>query len=313
MNDYKIIKKVFNLAHYDFTNNFTKWLSIAGLHAIMISIFFCAFCCVTSDYDVTFWGWPPNILFDWTNKFYGLIVENISYLKVGVTSFVFLGCLILLPLVILQNCLDLAFDSSMRGFSIGGIRVSYFVVMILTNGLTLLFLQIMSCLIIFAILYCMQTSFVLNIFIIRFFMLIVGCLVLYCMQISYFLRMHILEYKKGIWQSSKEVGQMITGKLLFLCKILLFQVLMGSSIFVFLYLFFGVFIKILMPIVLWFFNVCSLPIEPLFILMMYNFFYVWAYILLYAWICLIIAHVYRQLICPPVDTISCPSCQSCEK
>ena len=75
----------------------------------------------------------------------------------------------------------------------------------------------------------------------------------------------------------------------------------------------GAVIKFLMRFILWFLNIFSLSAGPLFIAMMYNFFYVWAYVLLYAWVCLVLAHVYRQLICPPVENASCESCSSYEK
>ncbi len=60
MHDQKLIKKIFNLAWYDFGNNFNNLLSITGLHAIIISVLFCALCFVTSNYQVSLWGWTPN-------------------------------------------------------------------------------------------------------------------------------------------------------------------------------------------------------------------------------------------------------------
>lgn len=313
MNDQKLIKKIFSLAYYDFSNNFTRWLSIVGLHAIIISIIFYSLCFVTSDYDVTYWGWAPNIIFDWTNKLYNLILGDAPTWMLGGMSLVLVTGVILLPLVIIQNCLDLAFDSSMRGYSMNSVVFSYIGAMIIGNGLLLLFMQLISSVVIFAMLYWMQASLIMNSFAIKAFMLVMSWFILYFMQKAYFLSMHILEYKVGIWQSCKEVHCMLIGKFLFLSKILFLQIFTGICVLTMLYLCLGTVIGLIMPIIVWIFTVLQLSIEPVFIYMMYNFFYLWAYILLYAWVCLVAAHVYRQLVCPPADNVACSSCQSCEK
>ncbi len=308
MNDQRIIKKIFNLSYYDFSNNFTNWFSITGLLAVAIMIMFCSFCCVTSDYSISSWGWFPNILFDWTNKFYGLAVEGTSTLMFGITSLVLLVSAIILPLVVIQNALDLAFDSSMSGFSLHSLTCAYVGAMILTNSLLMLCMQLISCVIVFAILFFMQMSFSMDAFIVKVFMAMVSCFVLYFMQQIYFLGMHLLEYKKGIIQSSKDVCVMVAGKTLFLCKVLVLQVSITTAAVIVLYFALGRVIKIILPMILWFFKILQLRVESIFIAMMYNFFYAWAYLLLYGWICLVTAHVYRQLICPPVENASCSSC-----
>ena len=314
MKNQKLIKKIFNLAYYDFSNNFTNWLSIAGLHAIIISIVFCGLSFVTSDYAVTNWGWAPNILFDWTNKFYSLIVDDVPGWMLGVSSLILISGIIILPLVVIQNALDLAFDSSMSGFSFNHTIVfSYVGAMIFCNTILLLFMQLMSCIAIFMMLYFMQASFAMDALIVKMCMLIMSCLVLYFMQLTYLLSMHILEYKKTIWQSCKELRQMISHKIAFLSKILLLQALIASCVVAVLYLCLGAVITIIMPMILWFFVTMQLHVEPIFILLVQNFFYLWLYVLLYAWMCLVTAHVYRQLVCPPVENASCSSCQSCPK
>jgi hypothetical protein len=206
MNDQKLINKILNLSLYYFSNNFTSWLSITGLHAIIISILFCGLCYVTSDYAVAYWGWAPNIIFDWTTKFYSLILKDIPSWMLGVTSLALMVGMLLLPLVVIQNALDLAFDSSMSGFSITGPIFSYIGAMLLCNAVVLFFMQFVSCVAIFAMLYLMQTSLAMNAFVVQSCMLLMSCLVLYFMQLTYLLSMHILEYKKGIWQSCKELS-----------------------------------------------------------------------------------------------------------
>ncbi len=313
MNDQKSIKKIFSLAYYDFSNNFTQWLSISGLLAIIVSILFCGLCCVTSDYSAMYWGWAPHVILDWTSKFYGLMLSDIPGWLCGLTSIAVLTSLILLPVIIIRNSLDLAFDSSMRGFSLQGSILSYAGAVIVGNGLLLCCMQLMSSVFIFIMLYLMQTNFVINAFVIQSCKLCMSFFIVYYLQITYLLRMHILEYKKGIWQSCKDVTAMISGKMLFLSKILLLQSLFAIFVFAMLYFCFGMVIKVIMPIILWFFNVLQLEVQPILMQMMFNFFYAWSYILLYAWTCLVLAHVYRQLVCPPVDNVSCPSCTSCEK
>ncbi len=312
MNDQKLIKKIISLAYYDFNNNFSKWLSISGLHAIIIAIIFCGLCFVTSDYTAMYWGWAPNIIVDWTSKLYGVMLNDIPSWMLAVTVATVATGLIMLPLVIIRNALDLAFDSAMRGFSVQGSIISYLGAMVVCNGLLLCSMQLISSIFIFLMLYLMQTSFGVYAFVIQSCMLCMSFLVLYYMQITYLLSMHILEYQKGILQSCKDICAMISGKVLFLCKILLLQCLIASSVLALLYFCFGTVIKIIMPMIVWFFDVLQLEVQPILIQMLCNFFYAWAYILLYAWMCLVLAHVYRQLICPPIDNASCPSCTSCE-
>ncbi|MDP3788148.1 MAG: hypothetical protein Q8Q60_02375 [Candidatus Chromulinivorax sp.] len=313
MNDQKLIKKILNLAYYDFSNNFTRWLSISGLYAIIIAILFCGLCFVTSDYTAMYWGWAPNIILDWTSKLYGLILGDTPTWMLGLMSIVVITSLMLLPMIIIQNALDLAFDSSMRGFSLQGSIFSYIGAMVASNSLLLCSMQLISSIFIFIMLYLMQTSFGIYAFVIQSCMLCMSFLIVYYIQVTYLLSMHILEYKKGIWESCKEVFAMISGKVLFLSEILLLQCFIAACVCVMLYFCLGAVITIIMPIILWFFDTLQLTVQPLLMQMMFNFFYAWSYILLYAWMCLVLAHVYRQLVCPPVDNISCPSCTSCEK
>jgi len=312
MNDQKLIKKILKLSHYDLSNNFTNWFSITGLLAIIIMLMFCGLCYVTSDYATSYWGWLPNMLFDWTYKIYGLIAEDVSTWMVGAASLVLITAGIMFPLVLIQNALDLAFDSSMSGFSLHSLTFAYIAATILSNGFLMLFVRLISSLLVFVIFFFMQTNFSMDALIVKAFMAIVSCSVIYFMQQSYFLGMHILEYKKGIVQSCKDLFAMVAGKTLFLCKILLLEVTITVTAIVLLYFSLGRVIKLLLPMILWFFERLQLHVEPVFIAMMYNFFYTWAYLLLYAWICIVTAHVYRQLVCPPVDNATCSSCQSCE-
>ncbi|MBV8660802.1 MAG: hypothetical protein JO129_01490 [Candidatus Dependentiae bacterium] len=312
MNDQKMIKKIFSLSRYDFINNFTNWISITGFHAVILSIIFCFLCYATQDYNISYWGWAPNIVLDLISKFYFLI--NSSSLVTIIVGALTISFILLTPLIIIQNSLDLAFDSSMQGLFIRNTHIgSYFAVIILSNILLLLFMKLLSYFTIFAMLYFMQTSYILNIFFIRFFVLATTFIIIYFKQMIYFLAMHVLEYKKDILLSCKEIYQMVSGKFLFLSKILLVQMLIVACALIALYVSLETFVSVIVPFILWFFDLFQLSVVATFVYMLYNFFYVWAYLLLYVWICLVIAHVYRQLACPPVGTMSCPTCKSCDK
>ncbi len=200
----------------------------------------------------------------------------------------------------------------MRGFSIAGLVFSYVGAMILGHGILLLFMQFMSGVAIFSILYFMQTTVIMHLFVIRFIMFMIAALILYFMQLTYFLSMHILEYKQNIWQSCKEVYQMISDKFLFLSKILFLQILISISVLSFFYIGLSRVVTFFAGVIAWPFNLFAIDLSLIFIYMVHNFFYAWAYLLLYAWVCLVWAHVYRQLNCPPTENPSCASCKSCE-
>lgn len=316
MNNQKLMKKIFSLARYDFNNNLSKWLTISCLQAVIMTIIFCGLCYITSDFDVVSWKWAPNVLFDSSNKLYNLMSGELPVWMLGITLLVIAICGVLLPLVTLQNSLDLAFDSSMSGFSINSYYslYNYLAAMLIFNGLFLALVQLVSGFCIIMLFYVMQGHYQIHLASLNCCMFIISCLFLYGMQMNYLLSMHILEYKKNLWESCKEFYAMIQGKLFFLSKILVWQLCGVIIAITALYLFFGIAITfITIPLITWMINVLQLAIEPVFITMLHNFFYLWAYALFYAWICLVIAHVYRQLICPPLDTIACPSCTSCEK
>ena len=313
MNDQKLIKKIFNLSYYDFSNNFTNWFSLAGLLAVTMSLLFCGLCYISSDYSISSWAWMPNIFFDWMHKLFGFLMQAPMNAIIADVRLLFIAFFMMFPLVVTQNALDLAFDSSMSGFSLHNVTAPYLGAIILCNTALMLFLKLVSSVIVFFILYCMQTSFVMNAVMVKICMILLGLFGAYIVQLTYFYSMHVLEYKKGIWQSYKDLVAMIHGKTWFLMKILLLQLSLVLAATIVLYVSLGHVIKVIMPMLLWFFERLQLRIEPIFVAMMHNFFYAWAYLLLYAWVCLVTAHAYRQLICPPIGNPTCASCQSCEK
>lgn len=316
MNDIKTIKKIFSLTHYDFMNNLHSWLSITGLHAIAYILIFGLICTFIGDFDISYWAWIANLFFDWKDKFYELFYCNQLHRLYLIELFglnLFLLHFFLFPVVLFQNALDLAFDSSMRGMSIRSIPVNYIIG--LTSALFFLlgFHELVNFFVMHGFIYLIYNKILLNDFFIYFAWGLQIFLYTYIFQLLYIFVLHLLEYKKTIFESVKEFDAMIVGKKFFLMKILILQILVTVTSLVVFYLFLGAIIKIIMPFFIWIFGLFSISVAPIFICMVYNFFYLWAYLLLFAWISLVTAHLYRQLVCPPIENIACSSCTSCEK
>jgi hypothetical protein len=313
MHDKKLIKKIFNLARYDFIQNFNNWVSITGLLAAMTMVIVGLICCVTKNYDLHVWKLPMTLFADIQTVFARLIAclpqisslfEQELLLQIVSYSLAFCGDLFFayLFVVVVQNCLDLAFDSAMSGFSINCDR--FYVVFVSWFAVTTLIAS--------ELFNYGKTSFFDYV---AFNYFLIACLIitiLYCSQILYVISMHQLEYKKGYVQSCKEVFQMAHDNML-LCKILGLQIFAGTisiaGIYFLLDSVMGVFIRCMV----WPLNMLQIITTPTLILFLSNFFYAWAYLMVYAWICLVWAHLYRQLVCPPVDNPSCLSCKSCPK
>jgi len=318
MNDQKAIKKILSLARYDFIQNLGNWFSITGLLAVVLLLVFCGLCVVLSDYDVSYWGKISNLFFDWGFKLSDLIAYDIAYGFMGLILLIVTVAVLFFPLVSMQNSLDLAFDSSMRGLSVTGPIISYVFMMI---GTSLLVLSILFGLSYFGFFVGIQylMLFLQNYmhtsisFLLRVIEFTIYGIIFYIIQIQYMAMMHILEYKKSIWESYQELFSMISGKLKFLGKMLCIQTFIVTCVLAFLYYCLGFVIAAIMPIIIWMFDMLHVSLEPIIIYMMYNFFYLWAYLLLYSSVCLVRAHMYRYLVCPPVENVTCQSCNSCSK
>lgn len=322
MNDIKKIKKIFNLTHYDFINNLHSWLSITGLQAIIYIIFFIGICAVLNNFDMSYWESIPNLLFDWQDKLYELFychqVDSFYQMKIFCLD-LFLIQFFLFPVVVLENALDLAFDSLMRGMSIRLIPVHYIIGLTLALIFVLAIYQFVRLSIMHGCMYLVYNKGLLilckifcNDFFIYFGYGLQIFLYAYLLQLLYIFVMHLLEYKKNIIISGKEFYEMIQGKKIFLIKILVLQLVITVISLTFFYFFLGFIIKIIMPFFTLIFKLLSISVAPAFIFMMSNFFYTWAYLLLFSWISLFTAHIYRQLVCPPIDNLACLSCTSCK-
>lgn len=309
---HKIIKKIYQLSWYDFNQNFNTWFTITGLHAVVVMCLFAGLTFLTADYALELWSWLPNLFFDFQIKMAYLSMQDLPLvIKIGV-GLLFLFIIKSLAIIVIQNSLDLSFDCSMRGYAIHDVIFSQIGLMLLSNSvLFFALLHVIAAFSIFMMLYVTQIDFMSGFIATKFFIAGMMFIILYLLQIFHFLVMHIIEYKKGIVESYKDIYDMIAHKFVFLSKILLLQI--GSALLILTAIYFGlnVVISVILPFMLWIFNFLSLAIPILFIVILSNFFYVWIYILLYAWLCLVLAHTYRQLICPPTQTPSCSGC-SCK-
>lgn len=318
MHDYKLIKKIFNLARYDFINNFTNLLSIAGLHAIIISTIFCILLVITSynNYDIVIssvklWNSVFNIFFDWAYLLLFLTTMNIHVWILSVIYVIVAGSLIILALISMQNSLDLAFDSSMSGYSIHkkSMFLSFIAMLISAIGVTT-FIALF-----FKIYFLVPTYLIPNMVFSLSSFYIFLFFIFYFLYVISFVGMHVLEYKSGLIESFRDVFNMMRTKILFVGKTYLLQFLISTAALLFFYVALKGVVGFCTGGVTWIFYISNIDIstnQP-FLHIIYNFFYLWLYLLLYTWICLLTAHVYRQLVCPPVDNAPCLSCKSCEK
>lgn len=313
MHDKKLIKKIFGLARYDFLQNFNNWVSITGLLAIITMVLVGLLCCVTKNYDLNVWKLPTILFADIQTVFVRLIacLPQISFLfeqelllQIISYSLAFCGDLFFayLFVVIVQNCLDLAFDSAMSGLSMHIDRfhiwfVSWFAVSTLIASELFNYGKI-------NLLHLILSSY--------FFITCVSGIILYGLQVLYLISMHQLEYKKGYVQSCKDIFQMLHDHAL-LSIVLLLQLCIAILAVGSIYFLLDPVIKVFMRCILWPFAILQISTPSTLILMLSNFFYVWAYLLCYAWICSVWAHLYRQLVCPPTINPSCLSCSTCPK
>lgn len=320
MNDQKAIKKIFSLARYDFVNNVSQFILMTGILSVVGYIFFSMVCWIESNFKIMNWNWffamSPDILahiYVQDDRTSSVIMYAIRWGWFGFKS-------IMLPLVIIKNCLDLAFDSQLSGFVIqpsrafigsqilAGFSFGWF---LLINSLYGLFFLVLTCgysgLLLFLALHHEYAGYLTYAWV-----LTMGFSFLYA-QVYNLLLMHIVEYKKGFWQSYQDISALVSGNLFFIFKIILLQAMMTMSTLAAFYYLSEPVINFFVKVITWFLQLLDLSVGATFLIMISNFFCVWAYILLYAWITLVTAHLYRYLICPPVDNPSCLSCTGCNK
>ena len=314
MHDKKLIKKIFGLARYDFIQNFNNWVFMTGLLAAVIMTVVGLLCFVTKNYDLHLWKLPHLMIQAWIDSFASLssYLWNNSgntyyhaeslFLAVGLPFLMF-------PIIIMQNCLDLAFDSAMSGFTMS-VDISY---KFCVEQISLLFINVVCFGNFLAIWLLLPTIIFYNDVFRSVVSIMLSLLLIFNWQTISLMQLHMLEYKKNLFVSLQDLYGMIKNKQILLFKILVLQICAGGLSIAGIYFLLNPVIKVFLRFMLWPCKILQLSVPSIIVIMLSNFFYVWAYLMVYAWIYLVLAHVYRQLVCPPVDNASCPSCTSCEK
>ncbi len=300
-NRYKAIKKIFHLARYDFDQHFSYFFCMAGVCAAIIMGFFSIFCWMQGNYVMPLWSLPVRL------PVYLIAIANQSIVIDQLLSILFVAvvCVTIVMTVFfqsnfVQNCLDIAFDSAPRGISL-----SYFFGWLRTVGLMIygsLFFIIQMCL--FSV---MAFWLRFNLFSILFFLFCVGMI-----QLLYLVIMEIMEYQEGMAKALQKVWQMVCRDYSLIVLVTFCQLVIAQASRLFLLLMFQGVVAFLMRIIAWVFKLFLLTIDPIFIHLMSTYFYAWAYLLVYSFVCLVTAHLYRYLACPPIENNGCLSCTDCD-
>lgn len=244
MHDTKLIKKIFNLAHYDLMQNKTAWF------------------------------WAINSI--------TIVIGLLTYFNLFLlTSLICSIC----SLIIIKNCLDLAFDSAMSRLNI---RFNLLNILVTTSTIIMIL--------------CVSNYNFLDIFESHYLNIIISiieiCTLFYCVVCYNLLVMHILEYKKSLLVSVQDIFKLVTHNHTKLLKLLFLQFSRLTII----------------AILLMILEACLFLIIPAALTnILIHCLYIFSSIFIYIWMNLIWAHFYRQMICPPVDNPTCQSCNSCSK
>ncbi|AXK60660.1 hypothetical protein [Candidatus Chromulinivorax destructor] len=312
-NMWQSIMKIFALARYDIANNINTWLYICGLQTLIYTLLsfyiFLPGSFIISFPDV-FLGLRP---FEYIlgQEYYELALNCSSFLLIfKLVAAILCDMLfyIVFPIVIIQNALDLAFDSAMRGFSIKGPILSFMITVYTFFFVRMMLVNFHDNWLEYLGLQAMDSAWATLLLLVLLF----GALFIYnyMYQRLRFVGMHLFEYKLCIRKSIQASLHMTCGKMKFLSAISILQI---TSIFLFLvsgavlfviggYIFDYISSQFLI-------HVMSLDM----VIMMQSIltalfrFMFWVFVMV--WYYLVEAHTYRQLACPAIDK---PSCSSCE-
>ena len=220
------IGKIFNLANYDLKNNFKSWLNLLGMQAIIIATLL-LYRYLPGSFMIS----CPDIFFG-MGKFNCWLGEEYFSLALNLTSV--LMCVkvviamlseylfhILFPIIILQNSLDLAFDSTMRGFTV---KRPLFLYVVAVHAFYLcrnLIVDHGNGLRIYMYPHGTDSLYLS----ISFLIICAVALILYVhlFQRLRFVGLHLFEYNAGIKKSVQASYEMTRGKIFFLSMISLVQ------------------------------------------------------------------------------------------
>jgi|GEM_PF-1609985 len=313
------ILKIFHMAWYDMKSNISTWLYLISLSMLIvfllvylsenvtwfyidIDLFKCIYSTLASTMLLSVMPIPMMFL---------LAAKLLLTLVLAIAAF-------LLPIVLIQNALDLAFDSKMQGFVLRGSCLSWFLIKFTGTLFVIIFIVIEVLLLAFLALFLMPflaPSFLLCL---SFFQSFLGMLLIILIgsivNIPFFILwqrirfagLHMLEYKTTIADAFRASWKMTDGKIAFLIKISLAQgvtALLAVDI---------VGLPIMLIIVYLYAGQIDfdIPLSE----KIYHSFSALIYLtfsLLTVFSMLTEAHVYRQLVAPASENSSCESCDSC--
>lgn len=312
-----LVQKIYNLAWYDFTQNFTQWFNLASVLAASVTLVILPLLLMHRYVDVISYPIPfltnIDIFFD---KLFTIIVgrcgihfnsmlgQIIWYCVQFAHHCLFAG----LTMILLQNCLDLAFDSVMSGFSS------------MSNWLYVRIMVIVACMTLFSSQCLRHLQMTSEFFQSPLFGILGLILIFYWSQLWYLQIMHAMEYKKEYWQTYTDFLPIARHQARVLILVALLQVSTLLTGVIAIHQVWAAPAQALTRIMIWPLQML-LQIQPNFSCkslllssgqtLLINFWHTIPYFLLAAWIFLVWAHLYRSLICPPVDNPSCASCTSC--
>lgn len=307
------MSKIFSMARYDITSNFSSWFSLLGVQTI-ICMLLLSYHFLPGNFEVSFLD-----IFFGLGSFEFLLGDEYFNLGLNVYSLLIVTKLIMamvvdwlmhiiFPIMLLQNALDLAFDSSMRGFSIKGPVAIYVLVVhafFISRGLMINFGDnLMEYLTPVAFASWLEIAFLLLSFVVALI------LYNYVFQRLRFVGLHLFEYQLGVKKTIQASYEMTRGKLFFLSAISMVQI-------------FVMFLALLISACI--FNLVSSLFHFLLLNMSLSFMTaeavylveIWAsrifrivfWLTLIMWYYLVEAHTYRQLVCPATNKSGCQSCE----
>jgi hypothetical protein len=286
------IRHVLSLANYDFKQHFFSWFSLLSFQTILLFV-------------ITL----LNIFLGYQFSQY----DNALF----IIDLVVMGIVLMFPVIILQNSLDLAFDSAMRGMTLRGNIIQYFVIKILQAvvlSVCCVPLLLLGMVILFGYEAVMSVDFLLyfagsldtiiftaiglltSLTTLPIVLVAIG-LGLYIFIRLQFAALDTLEYKSSIVQSFKNSVIITRHRFVMLLPIVFLQ--LGS---LFCVKFAISFVISYLPTIVYDFAYAELVIDS-FVFVLEGFMLVWG--------SLLAAHTYRQLICPPSENQSCSSCTTC--
>jgi len=307
------IGKIFSLTNYDLKNNAKKWMSLVCLQTLIVVILnFHYFLPGSVDLLVLdFFDYIGSLELGLGEEYFSLAVNVTSLLmviKFIIACLVELCLHVLFPIIILQNALDLAFDSQMRGLAIKGPIFSYVFTIASLVFLRNFILDYSEMLIEYYV-AAVQSSVIYSI-ILAVFLLAITFFYIYIFQCLRFTGLHILEYRSGILQAMQTSFAMTRGKIFFVFLISTIQVLtllcfdIVGEYFIALSSLGINSIVTLFPVDLLSSTIFSFVLSNL--VTIFSMFFSSCIMI---WFYSVESHVYRQLICPVTEKTACESCE----